>query len=232
MLFSLEDFKWFERKRVSLKRWENLLAEGWDRVGIHFFRYRYYFDNKFENGMAECMPLRYNLTLPFRFRKSQEKILRKNADLRTVIRPLKLEDEQFELFERWESHRLGNGTPLNTWVVNEMHPFPTFQICVYHHDALIAISYFDIAGKTQYSTTAAFEPNEQHRSLGTFTLLKEVEYALLHKRRFHHPGYAYFDYTGFDYKKKIPNAEYFSWLSKTWKPLEYQLPFNNNELEL
>jgi arginine-tRNA-protein transferase len=220
-MYDIEEFNAFTRKKVSLLRWEKLLAEGWDRVGNGFFRQRYYYDPKFPNfGRAECMPLRYNLTLPFRFNKNQQKILRRNEDLKTIIRPLTLDDEQFALFDRWEGDRFGLGTPLEVWVVSEEQPFHTHQVCVYQHDTLVAVSYFDIAHKAQYSTIAAYEPTEQARNLGTFTLLKEIEYALKHKRKYHHPGYAYFDYKGFDYKKRIANAEYFSWLTKEWKTLK------------
>ncbi len=219
-MFDTQEYEGFERKRVALLRWEKLLAEGWDRVGNSFFRQRFYYDLKFPNGRAECMPLRYNLTSPVEFTKDQQKILRKNKDLTTIIRPLLFDDAQYALFERWETYRFGQGTHLNIWVVGEQEPFRSHQVCVYDKDRLVAVSYFDVARRAQYSTVAGYEPDERPRNLGTFTLLKEIEYAMQNKRHYHHPGYAYFDYKAFDYKKKLPNPEYFSWNTKNWIPLK------------
>lgn len=222
----MQFYESFESRRLTLTAWENFLSEGWDRVGCSFFRQRYYYDAKFLNNKAECMPLRYNLTLPIRFSKNHLKVLRKNEDLKTIVRPLRLDDEQYRLFERWENTRFGINSSLNTWVVGEQIPFRSHQVCVYKQDKLIAVSYFDIAHKTQYSTVAGYEPDEIKRNLGTFTLLKEIEHAIQKKRNFHHPGYAYYDHTGFDYKKKFPNPEYFSWLAFEWRPLENKIGTN------
>ena len=220
-MIDMQFYEAFDSRRVTLKEWERLLGEGWDRVGTGFFRQRYYYDKKFPNSKAECMPLRYNLTKPFVLSKSQQKVLRQNEDLKTIIRPLQLDDEQYELFERWEASRFDVGSPLRTWVAGEKVPFRSHQVCVYKHDRLIAISYFDIVRKAQYSTVAGYDPDEMKRSLGTFTLLKEIELALQKNRHYHHPGYAYFDYTAFDYKKRFPNPEYFSWLAFEWRPLVF-----------
>jgi len=219
-MFDNQEYEAFERTRVTHILWQRLLQEGWDRVGTSFFRQRYYYDQKFPDGRAECMPMRYNLTKPFVFNKNQQKVLKQNEDLKTIIRPLSLDDAQYALFERWEQARFGMGTPLSIWVVGEKMPFRSHQVLVYDQDKLVAVSYFDIAYKAQYSTVAGYEPDESHRNLGTFTLLKEIQYAIANKRDYHHPGYAYFNYTAFDYKKRFCNAEYFSWFTKEWKPLK------------
>lgn len=214
--FQVNDF--FERKRVSLKRWEKLLAEGWDRIGKSFLRRRFYYSD-YGTTKLECMPLRYNLTIPFEFTKKQKKILAKNQDLKTIIRPLQLDDEQLALFDAWEEYRFQSYSSIHSWIVSETIPFPSYQVCVYDKDRLIAVSYFDIAGKTQYSTIAAYLPEESHRNLGYFTLFKEIEFALQNKRKYHHPGYAYYNNPVFDYKKTIPNAEGYCWIEKRWIPL-------------
>lgn len=218
-MLDLQFYEAFDSRRVTLKHWQQLLGEGWDRVGTGFFRQRYFYDRKFPNDRAECMPLRYNIAQSTTFNKHQRKVFRQNEDLKVVIRNVQFDDEQYALFDKWEAMRFGLGSNLRIWVVSEKVPFPTYQVCVYKLDKLVAVSYFDIAHKAQYSTVAAYDPDEMQRNLGTYTLLKEIEHGLKKKKHFHHPGYAYYDYDAFDYKKQFPNPEYFSWLSFDWKPL-------------
>lgn len=218
-MLDMQFYEAFDSRRLSLKRWQELLGEGWDRVGTGFFRQRFFYDNKFPTGRAECMPVRYNLTQPVKFNKNQQKIIRQNEDLKLIIQPVTFDDEQYALFDKWESTRFGLGSDLHVWVVSDKIPFRTHQTRVYRLDKLVAVSFFDIAHKSQYSTVAAYDPDEMNRNLGTFTLLKEIEFGMKKKRHFHHPGYAYYNYGAFDYKKQFPNPEYFSWYSFSWKPL-------------
>lgn len=219
-MIDFQHYEAFDSRRVSLKKWQQLLSEGWDRVGTGFFKQRFFYDNKFPNGRAECMPVRYNLRQPVKFTKNQLKVLRQNEDLRVIIRPVEFENEQYHLFNKWESTRFGLGSDLHVWVVGEKVPFRSHQVCAYKHDKLLAVSFFDIAHRAQYSTVAAYDPDEMQRNLGTFTLLKEIEHAMSKKRYYHHPGYAYYNYGAFDYKKQFPNPEYFSWWAGEWKPLK------------
>ena len=214
----------FDREYLSLTDWETLLRAGWDRVGQHFFHRRFdYFEMPFLTETVitqlELMPLRYKLT-GFAFTKSQRAVLKRNADLTCIYRPTKLTEEKLALFNKWYFARFGFNSSLFTWVSPENKPFPTYEVCYYKGDKLIACSFFDITRTCQYSTAAMYDPDESHRSLGTLTLLGEIEFGVLHGKKYHFPGHAYVARSVYDYKKRFNNLQAFNWETKRWRSLQ------------
>jgi leucyl-tRNA---protein transferase len=216
--------EYMEREELSLKEWELLLLSGWDRVGHTFYRrmndYAHIFlEDEFRIITLELMPLRYRLFGEHQFSKSQRKNKRKNSDLRRVYGPATIDETKLELFNRWYSYRFGKEGSLFSWVSGTDLPFPTHELCVYKEDKLIACSFFDVTPHLQYSTTGFFDPDEAHRSLGTYTLISEIEYGMACGKSYHYPGHAYLMNSMYDYKKNMPNPEHFDWATQTWKPL-------------
>jgi leucyl-tRNA---protein transferase len=216
--------EYFEREEMSLTDWDTLLESGWDRIGGYFFRRR--FDNfslpflgEHIQVTTQLMPLRYRLFGPFEFSKSQRIIQRKNSDLRRVFRPAFIDEEKLKLFDRWYEVRFKREAAIFTWVSGIDKPFPTYEVSMYHLDKLIACSFFDITPKAQYSTLAMYDPNEMKRSLGTYTLISEIEHARQYGKYHHYPGHAYYETSMYEYKKKLPNTEGFDWDAQRWRTL-------------
>ena len=205
--------------QLSLKEWDNLLEQGWDRVGTGFFRRRFdYYTNGLETFQTELMPLRYRLA-GFQFSKSQRIVQRRNADLRRIYRPTLIDDEKYELFNDYYFARFGAINTIHTWVSGNETPFPTYEVSVYKLDKLIACSFFDPTPRANYSTLGIHDPNEKRRSLGIFTMISEIEFGLRQRKKFHYPGHAYHSATMYAYKKRFPNAECFDWDTEEWKNL-------------
>ncbi len=213
--------EYLDRDMMSLTDWEDLLLSGWDRVGSFFFHRRFdVFRTMFEDTYItyQLMPLRYNLH-NFTFTKSQRKIQRQNEDLKRIYRPTVIDDEKLELFDNWYLTRFYTEGSIFTWVSDNEKPFPTHEVSIYKDDKLIACSFFDITPKAQYSTLAMYSPDERHRSLGTYTLISEIEMGLMHHKNFHFPGHAYYENSVYDYKKRFNNMECFDWETTQWQPL-------------
>jgi arginyl-tRNA--protein-N-Asp/Glu arginylyltransferase len=216
----------FDREIMSSLDWETLLLAGWDRVGDHFFHRQFdQFIYHYSNGVSiskleELMPLRYRLNENFVFSKSQQKNIRQNADLTRIYQPAKLTDEKLNLFDEWYLHRFQKTENLAIWASDNQKPLPIYECSLFYLDKLIACSFFDITKNCQYSLTAFYDPNEMKRSLGTFTLLCEIENGLASGKKFHFPGHAYLENTMYNYKKRIPNAERFEWATEKWVPSE------------
>lgn len=208
---------------VSLEAWEFLLLNGWDRVGANFFRRR--FDNMpnpflaVQDARLELMPLRYDLS-GFEFTRKQRNLFKKNSDLRCVVSPTELTPEKYALFDRWYAYRFKTVADLTNWVSPDNHPFPTYELSVFKGDTLIACSFFDVTRHCQYSTTAFYEPDEAHRSLGTLTLLCEILHGIQQGKRYHFPGHAYHQPSPYDYKKKMQNIEFLNYKSFRWEKME------------
>ena len=64
-----------------------------------------------------------------------------------------------------------------------------------------------------------FDPACSQRSLGIFTLLLELEYAIRNKKKFYYLGYAYEGASFYDYKKRFKGTEVFDWKGR-WEKYE------------
>ncbi len=194
-----------------------LLADGWRHFGTHFFRYSL---NVYRDEIRRVLPLRVRLA-DFRFSKSQRRCLRKNSDLRIESGPIYLTRDCDVLFHRHKG-RFETGIP--TSILEFLSHDPAYipcearEIAVYDDERLIAVSYFDVGKRTVSGIYAMFDPEYASRGLGTFTMLKEIEFALATGCEFYYQGYAYEGHSFYDYKKRLSGTEVFDW-HKRWAPL-------------
>jgi len=76
---------------------------------------------------------------------------------------------------------------------------------------LLAASFFDFGRTSVSSIYGIFDPDERTRSLGIFTMLKEIEFARETGRPLYYHGYAYEGESYYDYKKRFGAIEVFDW---------------------
>lgn len=207
---------------VSPEQLDELLASGWRHFGTNFFRYSYAF---YEYDVRCVLPLRIRLA-DFSLSRSQRRTLQKNADLKTVIRPIKITAEAEELFDL-HKQRFKTGTPDS--IYDFLSPMPDSVPCdgrelaVYDGDRLLAISYFDLGEMSISGIYSMFAPDVAYRRLGIFTMLKEIEFALNSGKKFYYQGYAYEVSSFYDYKKQFRGSEWFDWLGN-WRRLMAEPP--------
>lgn len=205
----------FNADDISFLEWENMLATGWRHNAMMFFRVSSQLDEN--DNKLDILPLRYQLN-QFEMSKSQRKVWRKNQDLTFKLVPLSIRDDMHFMFDQ-HIQRFKYNVPHSifdfvSYVPNK--PFPTYQFEVYKLDKLIGCTFVDITPHTLSSTYAMFDLEESKRSLGIFTMLLEMVYALTYKKTFHYPGYAYLQPSYMDYKKQFSGAEYYDWLTGNW----------------
>jgi leucyl-tRNA---protein transferase len=211
----------FFADKVTLKQWGNMLAEGWRHNGMMFFRTSHDVDDN--NKLCYILPLRYRLK-GFTLSKSLKKIFNQNQDLQHVIRPTIIDDEKHELFfNHIEKFAFRKPVALWDFVSPEPQktPFKTWELCVYDNDRLVACSFLDITPDAISSTYAMYDLSETKRSLGIYTMILEINYALSKSKKFYYPGYVYDTPSFYDYKKRFNNKEFFDWQSRQWLPFEY-----------
>lgn len=209
----------FKADRLTLQVWEKMLAEGWRHNAKWVFRNSHDFDEY--GNLNYVLPLRYKLK-SFNFSKSQRKIFNKNQDLSYVFQPLQIDDEKLTLFDQHiQRFKFNKPDSIFNFVSNEPgRPFKTWELCVYDRDRLIACSFIDITQNALSSTYAMFDLTESKRSLGIYTMILEIKYAIDNKKRFYYPGYAYDRPSFYDYKKKFANTEFYDWQSRLWLPFD------------
>jgi leucyl-tRNA---protein transferase len=211
----------FMADAVSAVELDAYLANGWRHFGTHFFRYNL---GIYNDEIRRVIPLRIRLT-EFSLSKSQSRILRKNADLQCEIRPIKITTEVEELFERHKL-RFKHHPPDSLYTFLSTEPAKTpcegLELAVYDRDRLAATSFFDAGRSALSGVYAVFDPNESRRSLGIFTMLKEIEFAIAGGKEFYYQGYCYSGESFYDYKKRFRGTEGFDWSGK-WEHLSPQI---------
>ncbi len=201
----------FYAQEVSPDQLDFLLADGWRHFGTYFYRYNLGF---LKNEFRIVLPLRIWLE-NFSFSKNKRRIMRRNSDLQTIIRPILLDEEKHELFER-HKQRFDHGIPETIYNFLDVDaaktPCPALEFCVYEDGKLIAASFLDIGKHSVSSVYAMFEPEVKHRSLGIYTMLLEINFAIENNKSFYYQGYAYEGESFYDYKKRFNALERFDWL--------------------
>lgn len=95
--------------------------------------------------------------------------------------------------------------------------FDTKQVEVFDGDKLIAVSYFDIGSRSLASLLCLYDKSYKKDSLGIFTMLHELEFAMQSEMKWYYPGYVLDQPSSFDYKLTLGEFEYFS-TDKRWLP--------------
>ncbi|MBA3334103.1 MAG: arginine-tRNA-protein transferase [Acidobacteria bacterium] len=185
-------------------------ANGWRHFGENFFRYNLAF---YEKEICAVLPLRIRLS-NFTLSKSQRRILKKNQDLQTMIRPAEITPEKKILFKQ-HKQRFKRGVPDSIYdflSFDAAHaPCEVLEVCVYAREKLLAVSFFAIGEISISSIYAMFALEESPRSLGIFTILLEIDFAQKHQKKFYYQGYAYTGNSFYDYKKRFAALEQFNW---------------------
>ena len=216
----LEDFPFFINEefhttRVLPQQLDLLLADGWRHFGTHFYRYNIGF---YADELYRVLPLRVRLA-DFAASKSQRRVLKRNRDTRVVFRPIEITAEKKALFER-HKQRFNHSVPdsLSNFLSSEPATIPCAALEVSVYDAnekLLAASFFDVGATAVSAIYAMFEPTEISRSLGIFTMLSTINYAIETGKTHYYPGYAYVEKSFYDYKKRFAALEKFDW-SGVW----------------
>ena len=208
----------FSAEAVPPVTMDRLWAAGWRHFGPRFFRYSLQFDED-SGALQQILPLRIDLAR-FAFSKSQRRVLRKNNDLRWEIIPARADAETQAMFQR---HKMRFKTNRPDHLLDYLYagrvavrPCQTLELRAFLDDRLIAASFLAVGETATSSIYGIFEPEFDRRSLGTLTLLKEIEHTAATGRQFHYPGYATDEPSAYDYKKQFAALQHYDWATGQW----------------
>ena len=191
-------------------------ADGWLVDFVHATRTKYDWWN---GHYHDAYPTRYRLW-DFRFSKSLRRVLNKNADLKTVIRPLRITLRKEDLYHRHCVARFGEHprAPLHKRYEYLVHNASRLtELCVFHPtDGLIAFSIFELGEYSAYGNLSAWSLEHRDRCLGTFTLLKEVQHAISLDFSYYYMGHMYLANPSYRYKTRFSGLEIREHTSGNW----------------
>ncbi len=201
---------------------DELWSAGWWYLGPVFFRRA---SIEWGGRLAPLQHLRLELAR-FRPSTSQRRVLRRNRDLDLRVRPAEVDPERCALFDRHKV-RFDEGVPhaLTDFLGPNpaAHPVPVLEFGLYRRDRLIAASYLARGHRSVASLYCVFEPDEAPRSLGIYTMLREIQWAKEQGCRLYYPGYALLEPSPMDYKKTFHGLQLYEW-GGGWCPFSRQVP--------
>jgi len=202
---------------ISPARLDARLVTGWRHFGSRFFRYNFSFH---EGRLCGVLPLRVRLE-DFSESKSQRRVLKRNADLETRFVPAVHCAAYDELFLRHKV-RFTDNVPdsLRDFLSDVPAEIPCANVAVeaWLGSELLAVSFMDIGQEATSSVYAVFDPGHAGRSLGIYTILREIERARALGKSYHYLGFSYTVPSIYDYKKGFRGIEGYDW-GNCWVPL-------------
>lgn len=181
------------------------LAQGFRRSGGHVYRPQC-------DACMACVPVRIDVQA-FTPNRSQQRCLRRNADLQVRDLPAQRDTEVFELYRRYLGHRHPKGG------MDEPRPedfdnflsapwSPTRFLCF--HDGLGALKGVAVSDLLPNGVSAVytfFDPDEAGRSLGTFAILRQIEWARTLGLPHVYLGFWLQGHPKMDYKRRFRGVE-------------------------
>ena len=189
------------------------LAMGFRRSGAHVYRPHC-------AGCQACTPVRIPVEsfLPSR---GQRRCMQKNRDLLIKVRPAVRDDETFELYRRYIGTRHAGGGMDNP----EPEDFDAFLSCAWSPtcfiemrlgEELVGVAVTDLLPDSVSAVYTYFAPEHAARSLGTFAILAQIEYARRLGLAHVYLGFWLRDHPKMDYKRNFRPLEVLE--SGQWLP--------------
>jgi arginine-tRNA-protein transferase len=206
----------------NLNHWQldQYLEKGWYRMGQIIFTTQFLiFGTELYSALWLRLPLQN-----YQFRGTNRKLFHKvSTQFQVFTRRALINEEKDHLYALYAENFNGNLAANLTDMLFEASDesiFDTWEIAVYDGETLIACSFFDRGFKSIASIFAMYHPDYEKNSLGYFTMLAEIDYALNYGYVYFYPGYVTPGYRRFDYKLRIGEVEYFDLKTEKW--LDYQ----------
>jgi Putative arginyl-tRNA:protein arginylyltransferase len=144
------------------------LSRGWRKFGHYFFRPSC-------PDCQACTPLRVPVER-FRPSRSQERVLRRGAHIRTDFGPLRYEQQLFDLYHTHSQVRFGQESSFDEFVANLHSPSCPVLLSRYEDNGhLLGAGYLDQGSDGLSSVYFVFDPDASSLSLGTLSVLREIE---------------------------------------------------------
>jgi len=171
--------------RMSYKHIENatqtyntaLISRGWRRFGCYYF-------HPICNGCNECKSIRINVK-DFQYRKSQKKSVKRNKNTEIIIQKPSLSQSHIDLYNKYHAfkHKQDDWTHRNISpreyrenFVDGSHDFGK-EVLYMLDGKLIGVDLIDILDDGISSIYFYYDPDYPQLSLGTYSLLYQVELA-------------------------------------------------------
>lgn len=162
---------------VDISTYTNLLIRGWRRFGKHFFAPKC-------PWCDQCFSMRIPVE-KFELTRSFKRVIKVNENTRLIIRKPTISKEHMALYAKFHDYRTAtrgweedtNGTvEYFTAFVDGANDYG-YEFAYYADKKLIAVALVDILPMGVSAVYCYYDPDFAHLSLGTYSILKQIEFA-------------------------------------------------------
>lgn len=132
-------------------------------------------------GCSECVPVRIPVS-QFRRSRNQQKVWNRNRDLSCAVLPAEFREDHFQLYQQYLSSRHPDGG-MDQPNREEYLGFLTSRwsqtlfVELRRQDELVAVAVTDLIENAFSAVYTFFDPTLHRHSLGTFSILQQIELA-------------------------------------------------------
>ena len=180
-----------------------MVKRGWRRFGQLFLRPNC-------EGCSECKSIKIDVK-NFEFSKSQRRVIRKNQDLKMVIQKPTLTKKHVRIYNKFHAHQKIK----KDWKhrrISADHYYESFvdgaeefgkEVLYYKDSKLIGIDLIDMVDDGISSIYFIYDPDYSKRSLGTYSLLIQIQMAKNLNLDWIYLGYYVKECSNLNYKDKF-----------------------------
>jgi arginine-tRNA-protein transferase len=166
-----------------------LIKRGWRRFGCYFF-------HPICAKCNECKSLRIDAE-NFKLSRSQKRVIKKNSDTYIYIRKPGMTQEHLDLYDRYHKYK----SEISDWKytpINSQHYYENFvdgshnygkEVLYFIDDKLVGVDLIDIVDDGISSIYFYYDPEYSKYSLGTYSLLMQIEIAKRLRLKWIYLGY-------------------------------------------
>lgn len=207
-----KQFEYFFAHKLTKKDISRLLAEGWRKFGIYYFRPAC-------QDCRGCVPVRIPVET-FCPSKSQRRNIRKNSNLEVLFTAPDFKRQIYEIYLKHSLERFGDKASLEDFVHTFYTPScPSMQSEYYLEGKLIATGFLDVGSDCLSSVYFVYDTDYSRLGLGTFSVLREIEHARERGLKYYYLGYYVEGCNRMAYKGNFLPREAFNWASSSWEPV-------------
>ena len=189
------------------KECKSYVEHGWRRFGKLFF-------TPICDGCDECKSMRIDVR-SFQMSRTMKRILKKNADTRVIIRRPTLTSDHLNLYEKYHN-RMNEKKAWNTEGISSSDYYNSFvdgygtfgyEFLYIRDNKLIGVALVDILPNAMSSIYCFYDHDYEKYSIGTFSVLKQIEYAKKMEIDYLYLGYWVEENNSLSYKSKFKPHE-------------------------
>ncbi len=202
-------FEYFFAKGLNHDELEWFLSRGWRKFGLYYFRPAC-------PTCRKCQPIRVRVR-DFYLTGSQKRLSRKNSGIRECFGPLCFSHRVYDLYKDHSTRFEKQTTDLKEFISSfYTESCPAIQSEYYVGDTLAGVGFLDHSSQGLSSVYFVYDTAFSTYSLGTYSVLREIDHAKALGLSYYYLGYYISECTRMAYKNRFKPYETMNWNTETW----------------